>query len=60
LPLFGAAIYIAVLSFKKMANTFPPGGGDTTSSHLKIFLFIVVAILLFAIGGALVLQVLLG
>ena len=56
----GAGVYIFVLNMKKMASTFPPGGGATTSSRLKIFLLMMVAVLLVAIGVALVLQAVLG
>jgi hypothetical protein len=56
----GAGVYIFVLNIKKMASTFPDGGGATTSSRLKIFLFLLVGLFLAAIGGALVLQVVFG
>ena len=56
----GAGVYIFVLNIKKMASTFPPGGGATTSSRLKIFILMLVAILLVGLGGALVLQVVLA
>ncbi|HEY3042274.1 MAG TPA: hypothetical protein VGJ66_26325 [Pyrinomonadaceae bacterium] len=58
--LVGLGVFVFVVAVRRMAATFPPGGGATTGSRLRIFALLILGLLVASVGGALLLAGFLG